>query len=281
MKPWIFLYALICLLISQLTLTGSVQAQSPNSREANSSQLEMEVVPIPLAREQKTNSEAGNIQESVSPSMEERSLETHGVLKIPDPTFITEGTSIRTLGIYFGFGFRQVRLDFREGLSILDNDSVRNGVAFNLGYFTETLNLEYTRHVTILDLQEVLTLQDVSFNAVEVIQNNFWYFRVLRLNPDLYLRYGIGVQTSEVRLIANASTNSVDRSSISNDSSMLYQEGSLIFGGGVSFFLTSNFFIQYRYTYGIYSPLITSPNVNNALQSSQYHTIFFQYYFPL
>ena len=281
MKSWTHHTLLICLFIIQLNLTASVQAQSVDSGEVKSVEAQTEAVSIPNASEQKPDSEASSTDKVVTPSMEERTVESHGVLKIPEPKFITEGTKVRSQGVYLGVGFQQVRLDFREGFSILNNDSVLNGIAVNLGYFTEKFKLEYTRHVIILDLEETLTQQDVSFNAVEGIQNNFWYFRVLRLNPDLYFNYGIGVQTAEVRLILKESFGSVDSTSNLPDSSVLHQEGSLVFGGGLSYFFTANFFIQYRFTYGSFSPLITGPTANNALQSTQIHTLFLQYYFSL
>ncbi len=281
MSSWYFHALLIFLFIFHLNLTGNAQTQSVNSGKVISALFDTEAVSVSNSGERTETSEVSSIHAAATPSMEKRSLESHGVLKIPDPKFIAERASIRSQGAYFGVGFQQVRLDFREGGSIFSNDSALNGIAVNLGYFTEMFKLEYTRHAIILDLEESLQKQDLFFNNVEAIQNNFWYFRVLQLIPDLYFNFGIGVQTSEVRLTLKASSDLIDTDSSLSESSALYQEGSLLFGGGFSYFLTSNFFMQYRFTYGGFSPWITGSTVKNALQSNQNHTFFLQYYFSL
>ncbi len=281
MSSWYSYTLLIYLFIFHLNLTGNAQTQSVNSGKVISVLFDAEAVSVPNSGERTETSAVSSIQVAATPSMEKRSLESHGVLKIPDPEFIAERASTRSQGAYFGVGFQQVRLDFREGGSIFSSDSALNGIAVNLGYFTEMFKLEYTRHAIILDLEESLKQRDVFFNNVEAIQNNFWYFRILQLNPDLYFNYGIGVQTSEVRLILKASSDVIDTDSSLPESPELYQEGSLLFGGGFSYFVTSNFFIQYRFTYGSFSPLVTGSTINNALQSNQNHTFFLQYYFSL
>ncbi len=232
--------------------------------------------------------EAGASQKS----MQERSLEAQGVIAIPDPKFITEGSSGRTQGVYFGVGFRQLRLDFRNGRSIANNDGTINGVAFNLGYFAENQIWEYSRHVTILDLSETLTFKERPFNFVEVIQNNLWYFRSIKVAKDFFLNYGLGAQSAEIRLIFNVPENSTPESSTPKnptedstpaleDTTELRREDSLLWGGGGAYFITPDFFIQYRFTQGNYSPLLTNHSVDNALHSTQIHTLFLQYYFSL
>ncbi|MBF0277980.1 MAG: hypothetical protein HQM13_09325 [SAR324 cluster bacterium] len=215
-------------------------------------------------------------------SMRERSLEAQGVVAVPDPNFISEGSSARIQGVYFGVGFRQLRLDFRSGRSTVNNDGAINGVVFNLGHFTEARVWEYSRHVTILDLGENLEFKDRQFNFLEVIQNNLWYLRSIKMLKDLYLNYGLGVQTSEIRLILKAPNDSLETTApAQEDSTELRREDSLVWGGGASFFITPDFFIQYRFTQANYSPLLTGPSVDNSLHATQIHTLFLQYYFSL
>jgi len=129
-------------------------------------------------------------------------------------------------------------------------------------------------------LSETLDFKDRPFNFLEVIQNNLWYFRSVKLFKDLYLNYGLGAQTSEVRLILKAPDSSTeDTVSESEDSTELRREDSLVWGGGGAYFITPDFFIQYRFNQGNYSPLLTGPNVDNSLHATQVHTLFLQYYF--
>ncbi len=220
--------------------------------------------------------------EEKSESIEERSFGTHGVMSSPDPKFITEGSSARTQGVYFGVGFRQVRLDFRNGKSRVNNDATTNGIAFNLGHFTESRILEYSRHVTILELRNSLEFENQPFNFAEIIQNNFWYFFSNRIVKDLYVHYGLGVQALEIRLILKANQEaSAEGVSEVEASDKLFREDSLIAGIGTVYFITNNFLIQYRITQGQYSPLLTGHSINNVLHGSQFHTFFLQYYFSL
>ena len=271
-----------CLLLLSLWgggmgVPGQSWAENAELKEADLKQSEPTEAPAPSSSTPASETTPTTSQKS----MEERSLESRGVLAIPDPKFITEGSSARTQGVYFGVGFRQVRLDFRTGRSIVNNDGALNGVAFNLGFFTETQVWEYTRHVTILDLNETLDFKDRLFNFVEVIQNSIWYFRSARLIQDLYANYGVGVQSSEVRLILKIPQTPSEDTTNLEGSTELHREDSLLWGGGGTYFITPDFFIQYRLTQGNYSPLITGPNVDNALHATQIHTLFLQYYFSL
>lgn len=276
MKKWSTHLLLIGLASTHLMLLPSLKAQEippPQEaaeavEEASHAQTDSATTPPPA-------------NSTLSPSMEERSLENRGVMKIPDPQFIREGSSARTQGVYFGVGFEQVRLDFRHSQTIISNDGATNGVAFNLGYFTEKQVFEYARHVTILDLGRVFVFEDQNFNFVELIQSNWWYFRGVRFTIDGYAHYGLGLQNTEARLILKASQTSQGDAPTLETTSELYRENSLLIGGGGSYFFTPNFFIQYRFTYGSYSPLFTGANANNALHSTQIHTLFLQYYFPL
>ncbi len=221
-------------------------------------------------------------EDETSKSMEERSLDAHGVMSSPDPKFITEGSSARIQGVYFGVGFRQVRLNFRNNISFVSNDATTNGVAFNLGHFTESRVLEYSRHVSILELGRTLEFEDQLFNFVEVIQNNFWYFFANRIANNFYVHYGLGLQAVEVRIILKADEDaSTEDASELEDSSKLSREDSLLAGMGMAYFFTDNFFIQYRLAQGNYSPLLTGQKINNVLHGSQLHTLFLQYYFSL
>ena len=213
-------------------------------------------------------------------SMEERSLGRRGVLKIPEPEFIVQGPSARSQGIYFGVGFQQVRLDFVEGASVIGNDAATNGVAFNLGYFTAEQMLEYARHVALLELDETLVLEGQPFNFVEVIQSNWWYLRLARLTVNGYAHYGLGLQVAEARLILQDFQTPAE-APLPAENSKLYRENSLLVGLGGSYFFTRNFFVQYRFTFGNYSPFLTGETTEQALTSTQNHTLFLQYYFSL
>ncbi len=217
--------------------------------------------------------------ESSNASMEERTLEPRGVLASPEPEFVIEGSSARVPGLYFGVGFRQVRLDLRGNRSFTHNDGTSNGVAFNLGYFQSDWAFEYSRHVSLIDLNEVLVFDGRLFNFVEVIQNNFWYFFSNRLAKDFYFHYGLGFQTTEIRLILE--DEQVSEAQDLESRSELRREDSLIFGLGLTYFITHNFSLQYRSAQGNFSPLLTGSKVHNVMHSSQLHMLFLQYYFSL
>ena len=87
--------------------------------------------------------------------MEERSLEARTATQEPD--FFVSGTSAQGIGFYFGVGFRRVKLQVADTVSISDSDGTANGIGFNLGYFWDEQVVEYERQISIVEHSESFT----------------------------------------------------------------------------------------------------------------------------
>jgi len=87
--------------------------------------------------------------------MEERSLEARTATQEPD--FFVSGTSAQWIGFYFGVGFRRVKLQVADTVSISDSDGTANGIGFNLGYFWDEQVVEYERQISIVEHSESFT----------------------------------------------------------------------------------------------------------------------------
>jgi len=116
--------------------------------------------------------------------MEERSLEARTATQEPD--FFISGTSAQWIGFYFGVGFRRVKLQVADTVSISDSDGTSNGIGFNLGYFWDEQVVEYERQISIVEHSESFSYLAESGEKLEVIQNNFWYIQYPKINRDLY-----------------------------------------------------------------------------------------------
>ena len=104
--------------------------------------------------------------------MEERSLKSR--FSDQEPDFFVSSTSSQWIGLYFGVGFRKIRLNVLDNIIIHDSDGEANGIAFNLGYFWEDQGLEFERQTTIIRHTDPLIYEHQTGKLLEVIQNNFW-----------------------------------------------------------------------------------------------------------
>ena len=199
--------------------------------------------------------------------MEERSLEARTATQEPD--FFISGTSAQWIGFYFGVGFRKVKLQVADTVSITDSDGTANGIGFNLGYFWDEQVVEYERHISIVEHTESLTYQAESGEKLEVIQNNFWYIQYPKINRDLYWHYGTGLQFTKTRFAGTDSNDAYE------------DEIALGIETGVSYFVTSNLLIYYRFALGQQLPFLSDSVSNPFLEQSQLHTIYLNYFFPL
>jgi len=265
-KKWFRVIYLIGIMILILIgLSQQIPAQTTESKTslANNPNLGTNVSVEP--KEEQPNNK------NPSKSMKERSFELQAVIKDPDPVFLIEGAEVRPQGGYFGTGLRSVRLDLENGKRLFNSDNNVNGGVFNLGYFTNDYLIEYSRHVSIIDQRETFPFQNHLIDFIDIVQNNLWFFFSYHSSRDLYFHYGLGAQISQV-LLKETSTGFV----------VLQREGSILLGGGISYFINPNYFVQYRFAQGFYSsllsPTLTGENVDNILDSSQIHTIFLQYY---
>jgi hypothetical protein len=199
--------------------------------------------------------------------MEERSLETRTATQEPD--FFVSGTSAQWLGFYFGVGFRKVKLEVADAVIISDSDGTANGIGFNLGYFWDEEVVEYERQISIVEHSNSFTYQGETGQKLEVIQNNFWYSQYPKFNRDFYLHYGAGLQFTKTRFAGTESNDSYK------------DEIALGIETGVSFFVTSNLLIYYRFSVGQQLPFLTASASSPFLKQSQLHTIYLNYYYPL
>ena len=199
--------------------------------------------------------------------MEERSLEARTATQEPD--FFISGTSAQWIGFYFGVGFRKVKLQVADTVSITDSDGTANGIGFNLGYFWDEQVVEYERQISIVEHTESFTYQAESGEKLEVIQNNFWYLQYHKINRDFYLHYGSGLQFTKTRFAGTASNDAYE------------DEIALGIETGFSFFVTSNLLIYYRFSLGQHLTFLNSSSSNLFLKQSQLHTIYLNYFFPL
>lgn len=199
--------------------------------------------------------------------MEERSLEARTATQEPD--FFVSGTSAQGIGFYFGVGFRRVKLQVADTVSISDSDGTANGIGFNLGYFWDEQVVEYERQISIVEHSESFSYQAESGEKLEVIQNNFWYIQYPKISRDLYLHYGTGLQFTKTRFAGTDSNDAYE------------DEIALAIETGVSYFVTSNLLIYYRFSLGQQLPFLSDSASNPFLKQSQLHTIYLNYFFPL
>ena len=199
--------------------------------------------------------------------MEERSLEERTATK--EPKFFDSRISDKWIGLYFGVGFRKVKLQVADAVTISDSDGEANGIGFNIGYFWDEQVLEYERQVSIVEHSESFTYQTESGQKLEVIQNNIWYIQYPKINRDFYLHYGAGLQFTKTRFAGTTSNEDYE------------DEIALGIETGVSYFVTSNLLMYYRYSLGQQSPFLTASSSNPFLKQSQLHTIYLNYFFPL
>ena len=199
--------------------------------------------------------------------MEERSLEARTATQEPD--FFVSGTSAQGIGFYFGVGFRSVKLQVAETIIISDSDGTANGIGFNLGYYWNEQVVEYERQVSIVEHSESFTYQEESGRELEVIQNNLWYIQYPKIKSDFYLHYGAGLQFTKTRFAG----------SIINDA--YEDEIALGIETGVSYFVTSNLLIYYRFSLGQQLPFFNTSASTSFLKQSQLHTIYLNFYYPL
>ena len=199
--------------------------------------------------------------------MEERSLEERTATQEPD--FFVSGTSAQWIGFYFGVGFRRVKLQVADTVSISDSDGTANGIGFNLGYFWDEQVVEYERQVSIVEHSESFTYLEESGEKLEVIQNNLWYVQYPKISRDLYLHYGTGLQFTKTRFAGTPSNDSYE------------DEIALGIETGVSYFVTSNLLIYYRFSLGQQLAYLSDSASNPFLKQSQLHTIYLNYFFPL
>ena len=199
--------------------------------------------------------------------MEVRSLEERTATQEPD--FFVSGTSAQWIGFYFGVGFRRVKLQVADTVSISDSDGTANGIGFNLGYFWDEQVVEYERQVSIVEHSESFTYLEESGERLEVIQNNLWYVQYPKIRRDLYLHYGTGLQFTKIRFAGTANNDSYE------------DEIALGIETGVSYFVTSNLLIYYRFSLGQQLAYLSESASNPFLKQSQLHTIYLNYFFPL
>ena len=199
--------------------------------------------------------------------MEVRSLEERTATQEPD--FFVSGTSAQWIGFYFGVGFRRVKLQVADTVSISDSDGTANGIGFNLGYFWDEQVVEYERQVSIVEHSESFTYLEESGEKLEVIQNNLWYIQYPKIRRDLYLHYGTGLQFTKIRFAGTANNDSYE------------DEIALGIETGVSYFVTSNLLIYYRFSLGQQLAYLSDSASNPFLKQSQLHTIYLNYFFPL
>ena len=199
--------------------------------------------------------------------MEERSLEARTATQEPD--FFISGTSAQWIGFYFGVGFRRVKLQVADTVSISDSDGTSNGIGFNLGYFWDEQVIEYERQISIVEHSESFTYLAESGEKLEVIQNNLWYIQYPKINRDLYLHYGTGLQFTKTRFAGTDSNDAYE------------DEIALGIETGVSYFVTSNLLMYYRFSLGQQLPFLSDSASNPFLKQSQLHTIYLNYFFPL
>jgi len=199
--------------------------------------------------------------------MDERSLKSRSYVNEPD--FFVSGNSSQWEGLYFGVGFRRIRLNVLNEIIVHDSDGEANGIGFNLGYFWEGQGLEFERQTSIIKHTKPLTFESQKGQLIEVIQNNFWYIRYPKINQYLYFQYGAGIQFTKIRLAGNQSKKSY------ND------EIAVALETGFSYYLTSNMLFLYRFALGQKIPFLSRQSEKKFLNQSQIHTVYINYYFPL
>ena len=199
--------------------------------------------------------------------MKERSLKSRYSVKEPD--FFSSRISSDWVGLYFGVGFRKIRLNILDDIIVNDSDGEANGIGINLGYFSNEQGLEFERQTSIIKHKEPLIYDNQKGSLLEIIQNNFWYIRYPIINRFLNLQYGAGIQFTKIRLAG-----------IQNKKSYT-DEFAFSIQTGLSYYLTSNMLLLYRFALGQQIPFLSQKTEKKFLNQSQIHTIYLNYYFPL
>ena len=199
--------------------------------------------------------------------MDDHSIKSRYSVKEPD--FFVSGTSSQWVGLYFGVGFRKIRLNVLDEIIVNDSDGEANGIGVNLGYIWEEQGLEFERQTTIIKHTEPFVYETQKGKVLELIQNNFWYIRYPKINRFLYLQYGSGIQFTKIRLAGSQSKKSYK------------DEIAIGLETGVSYYITSNMLLLYRFSLGQKIPFMSDPSEKKFLNQSQIHTIYLNYYFTL
>ena len=85
----------------------------------------------------------------------------------------------------------------------------------------------------------------------------------------MYFQYGTGIQFTKIRIARTQSNKSY------ND------EIAIAIETGISYYLTSNMLLLYRFALGQNIPFLSRQSENKFLNQSQIHSIYINYYFPL
>ncbi len=152
---------------------------------------------------------------------------------------------------------------------ISDSDGEANGIGINLGYFWDEKVIEYERQISIVEVSKTIFHDGKSGQRLEIIQNNFWYSQYPKISRDFYLHYGAGVQFTKTRFAAIGSNKSFE------------DEIALGVETGASYFVTSNFLLYYRNSFGQQIPFLSATNSSPFLKQSQLNTFYLNYFFPL
>ena len=203
---------------------------------------------------------------SSSSKMEMRSLESRRVRQ--EPAFFQTGSGIRWQGVFFGVGFRHLSFGLENGQTLDSISPTKNGVAFNLGLFSEEEAYEFERQVSIVDAGRTMKVGNQSGKRLEVVQNTLsysWFPRVLR---DLYVQLGFGLQGSRSRFAATGS-HTISRT-----------DAALCLQLGTAYFATTNLMLLLRFS----ESRRLGPELSGEdafLKSSRIRTFFLNYYFAL
>lgn len=207
------------------------------------------------------------IQVDASQSVEDGSKESK--MLVQDPEFFQKQNPVGQHGMYFGVGFRRLFFNLRDHKPIFSDDAANNGIAFNFGYRWDNKTLEYGRQVSLISFDSPQIIRNHPFDLLEVLHNNFSFLISPQITNEWYFHYGTGIQLTEISFFHKNQTE------VTSTETFV----ALLMGG--SYFVTRNFFIQYRFSQGWYSPQLTGNNTHNRLYSTQAQTLFLQYYFTL
>ena len=185
-----------------------------------------------------------------------------------EPSFIKEGSGLRWQGIYFGVGFRHLRLTLGNGTELISHQADQNGIGFQIGLLQEEFAYEYERQISIIDSGQLLTFENESGARLESIQNTFsfsWYPRLMR---DLHGQLGMGLQGNRSSFVGEDS------------SSKIHSETAIQLNLGGAYFATKNLMLTFRISQSWHLPLSRSES-SPMLKNIQIRTLFLNYYYPL
>ncbi len=197
------------------------------------------------------------------PTMAERSLEFRKPTK--PPSFLNEGRPVPWIGIYFGVGLRDVGFTLEGQPEVRSREGLSNGAGFDLGFFWDRQSIEYTRHLSFVELQAPTELQDSTGSQLEVEQHTIWWSAFPLRWKDWHFMGSAGPQFSRVRLADTAQG--------------YLNEASLAVGAGVAYFPSRSLMLMYRASYA--QRLLGMSDSRPALARSQLHALFINYYFSL